>query len=855
MTKQKMRQSGFAVVAACTIGSMAGTSVLAQQPAGGGMLRLDATAPIPPAGPADYQGGTSVAPDGSTLGVTDRYLTRNGKPWLPVMGELHYSRVPESQWEDAILQMKSAGVDIISTYVIWIHHEEVKDQWEWSGNKDLRHFAELCQKHGMLLYPRLGPWAHGEVRNGGLPDWVMAAGPIRQEDPTFMAETKTLYDQAGEQLRGMLWKDGGPVIGVQIENEYAMRGPGKGEQYILALKKMAVAAGFDVPLYTVTGWDNAVVPKHKFLPVYGGYPDAPWGASRTALPPQEVYAFRFGSRVSGSMGMIGAAGGGAAEMAATTPAAQDAPQVPFLTAEIGGGMQDTYHRRLIMSADDIAAMMPVMLGSGVNLYGSYMFHGGENPQGKLTTLEESQATHYPTDVPVKNYDFQAPISEYGLERPSLRLLKDWDYFLNDFGSMLAPMPAFRPKVVPHGPTDLSVLRWSVRTDGHAGFLFANNYVRGTPMPARPHTQFSIALPGGRTVRLPETPIDIPSGAYFAWPFALDLGGVELRYGTAQLMTRVAGPEGETFAFSCIRDVRCELALEGESLNVQAPADIHVEHRAGATVLTRTLTPAGGSGTPRYSAVAVHTSAGTIVHLLLLAPEQAADTWKAAGGLIETSADLFADGSTTTLRQLGDPTFHFTLYPAPVSPPQAVAAVKPTGGESFVAQLRPIAASVIAQPGKPAGMAPPIALGPPLSWRPVGVAQAPDDATWSADAARWSLAIKPTQIPSAAGSTGVRNLFLRVGYAGDQARLLSDGKLLDDDFFNGEQWLVGLDRYTVSDRIPPLELELLPMRSDAPVYLPPAGRAQIAASGQTVKLDGITLIPQYQLQLTGPAAKP
>jgi hypothetical protein len=842
---QRQRLAALAALSGFTVGSMAfGVSAAALAQAADTALRLDATAPTPPVGPADYEGGSNRAPDGSTVGVTDRYLTMNGKPWLPVMGEMHFTRVPESEWEPDILRMKAAGVNIISTYLIWIHHEEVEGQWDWSGNKNLRHFAELCQKHGMLLYPRLGPWAHGEARNGGLPDWVVAAGPVRQLDPTFMAETRTLYDQAGEQLRGLLWKDGGPVIGVQVENEYAARGAGEGAAYLLALKKMAIASGFDVPLYTLTGWDNAVIPPHAFIPVYGGYPDAPWGSSRTALPPQDVYAFHFRNRAAGSMGMIGAAAGG--EAAANS---NSGPAYPFLTAEIGGGMQDTYHRRLIVTADDIAAIMPVMLGSGVNLYGSYMFVGGQNPDGKLTTLEESQATHYPTDVPVKSYDFQAPIGEYGLERPSLRLLKNWDYFLNDFGSLLAPMPVFAPAVVPSGPTDLSVLRWSVRTDGHAGFLFASNYVRGGVMPARPHTRFSVMLPGGQTLLLPAKPVDIPTGAYFAWPFGLNLDGVPLRYGTAQLMARLADAEGTSFVFSCVRGVRCEVALEGEGLTVQAPHGFQIERIPGATLVTRepgvrSGSSAGGFGEP----VAVRTSGGASVRLLLLSPEVAEDSWKVTLGgetrLIETPADVFADSVRATMRQLGEPGFHFALYPAPRSLPVAEVAVHAEGEGRFTATLPSVRTSVAATLVKRAGTAPPVGLGPALSWRPVGVAQAPSDATWTAAAARWSLNVNPPQL-----SAGVSNLFLRIAYVGDSARLERSGRLLDDDFFNGEPWLVGLGRYAAKNRLPPLQLEILPIRSDAPVYLPPAGADQLAGKEQTVKLNGLTITPQYQLQLS------
>jgi beta-galactosidase len=817
-------------------------------------LHLDATASPPPSGTADYHGGSSRAPDGSTIGVTARYLTMNGKPWLPVMGELHYSRVPEAEWEERILQMKSAGVNIISTYVIWIHHEEVEGQWDWSGQRDLRHFAELCQKHGMLLYPRLGPWAHAEARNGGLPDWVMAGGPIRQEDPKFMAESKTLYDQAGKQLQGLLWKDGGPVIGVQIENEYAMRGPRQGEEYILALKKMAIASGFDVPMYTVTGWDNAVLPLHEFLPVYGGYPDAPWGSSRGVLPPQEVYAFRFGSRVSGNMGMIGAAGGGAREMAAKTPATQTAA-VPFMTAEIGGGMQDTYHRRLIVSADDIASMMPVMLGSGVNLYGSYMFVGGQNPDGKLTTLEESQATHYPTDVPVKSYDFEAPISEYGLERPSLRLLKNWNYFLNDFGSLLAPMPAYKPEIVPQGPEDLGPVRWSVRTDGKAGFLFANNYVRGTAMPPRPQVQFDVSLPGGQELKLPSMPVDLPTGAYFAWPFGLDLGGVPLRYGTAQLMARVPGANGESFVFACVHEVRCELALEGQDLAVEAEPGISVERRGGVTMLTRKSDlPSADAATKGTPFATIKSKDGATVRLLLCSPQEADGTWKIAGGLLQTSADVYTDRSRSTLRQLGDPVFRFTLYPPGTPAPHAAVPVSPGREGGFIARVPAVTPEVRVEPKKPAGAAPAVALGGPLPWRPIGVAQAPADAAWDAAAARWSLRIKLEQMPKSDTAAGAANLFLCIPYVGDEARLATGKTLLDDDFFNGEPWLIGLDRYTHAGALPPLELQVLPMRSDSPVYLPAEGRAHIANTGQTAEPGSVTIVPQYQLQLDGQAER-
>ena len=408
------------------------------------VFEVPSTTPAPV--PVPTRLGTSRAPDGSTLGVNSEYLTRDGKPWIPVMGEFHFSRYPEAYWEEEILKMKASGVQVVATYIFWIHHEEVEGQFDWSGQRNLRKFAQLCAKHGMLLYPRIGPWAHGEARNGGLPDWVMRKGPVRGNDPVYLAEVREYYAQIGLQLQGLLWKDGGPVIGIQIENEYTLKGPGQGQEHLAVLKQMAIESGLDVPLYTVTGWDGATVSEELFLPVYGGYPDAPWGESAEVLPPSEVYAFRFMSRVASDMGgkdgPVVASGG------------HDSPvrrSVPFLTAEVGGGIEDTYHRRPVLAEDDVPAMIPVMLGSGVNLLGYYMYQGGENPDGKLTTLEESQRSEYPNDLPVKSYDFQAPIGEFGEMTPHLRKLKMVHYFLDDFGAELAPAAVVEPDLRPAGP--------------------------------------------------------------------------------------------------------------------------------------------------------------------------------------------------------------------------------------------------------------------------------------------------------------------------------------------------------------------------------------------------------------------
>jgi hypothetical protein len=787
--------------------------------------------------PAEYHGGTATNPSGRTIGVNSRYLWLDGKPWLPVMGEFHYSRVPESEWETELLKMKAAGVQIVSTYIFWIHQEEVHGQFDWTGQRDLRHFVQLCAKDGLYVYPRLGPWAHGEVRNGGFPDWLLKLGSTRRDTPAFMAQVALYYSQIADQLRGLLWKDGGPIIGVQIENEYAARGPSEGADYLLALKRLAIAKGMDVPLYSLTGWDNAVLPPGEFLPVYGGYPDAPWDGSIRSLPPQEVYAFRFHSRVTGDMGMMG----GKDSAIGNRPA----PVTPFITAEMGGGVQDTYHRRPVISADDIAAMMPVMLGSGVNLYGTYMFQGGVNPVGKLSTLQESQSTGYPTDVPVKSYDFQAPLSSFGLERHSLRKMKVFNYFLQDFGSALAPMAPIAPAIQPKDPGDLSVPRLAIRGDRESGFLFFNNYTRNTRMPARPNLQFRIRLQNSELL-FPQTPVSVPSGAYGIWPFGLDMGGIKLRYATAQLMSRLISPKAAIYVFVQTPGVPADFAFDHGSYLTILPHGSAQQKLRDNVLFLKNLEP------NLASPIVIRQHDGRSIQLVLLTPQQAEDAWKinitGQDRLLFTTADFFANESHITLRSLGEPTFRFALFPGLESDHalSADAAIRKSvigdDLQEYTTDLPPATPTLLVTQTRTAGTVPPVEVGPPLSWRPHGVATAPTEAVFQSAAAQWKLRMDWPRQPY------VSDLFLLIDYQGDVARLSSGDTLLDDNFYNGTTWQVGLGRYRTDGALPPLILSIFPLRSDAPIFLEPSVRSALPHRPQVEIVKSITLVPQYQLSL-------
>ncbi len=786
-------------------------------------IYIDASA-IPGAPePLPFEAG-GRSPDGQTLGINSRYLTLDGKPWFPVMGEFHYSRYPAEEWEDELLKMKAGGIHIVSTYIFWIHHEEVEGQFDWSGQRDLRRFVELAAKNGLYVWVRVGPWDHGEVRNGGLPDWLPAKTKVRQNDPAYLRYVARFYGEIGRQLKGLYWKDGGPIVGVQIENEYHSHGPGKGEEHILTLRRMAREAGIDAPFYTVTGWDNADVPSRDVVPVFGGYPDGFWYRQLAELAPSPHYFFT-PIRCEENVGM---------DLKSKHPEidARFAGR-PFLTAEMAGGMELAYHRRPVMSACDIAAVDNAKLGSGVTLYGYYMFHGGTNPEGKLTTLQESQATGYPNDVPVKSYDFQAPLGEFGQMRDSFRDLKTFHLFLNDFGADLAPMtasfPVEQPKSRPTSRDDTVTPRVAMRGNGERGFLFIENYQKGAALPERKGFQARIKLAGGE-LSLPRQPLDIPSGAYTFWPVNMPIGAATLAYATAQPVSRL--PDQHLYVFFAWPGIAPQFAF-GETLGVTIEAPGGRIRREGGMVYV--------DGVVACAAVAIHVSGGNrqSSDIVVLSRERARNLWKApvAGTerLVISDADVWFSQDRMDLRSNDRSRLSFAIFPGLT---RGVDGFRPAGRDGIferyteAPELAPLNTAVqvnttVRQLAK--------AGATPLPRMGKEVAMAPVDADFSR-AARWSIQVDA----SAANRT-----ILRIAYEGDVARLYAGGRLLTDDFYHGAPLELGLWRVPQDALKHGLELQVLGLRKDAPIYLPPSARPAYSANGVVLRLKAVEAVPEYR----------
>ena len=474
----------------------------------------------------------------------DRHsLLIDGRRVCPVMGEVHYSRIPAKEWTHELRKMREGGVTMVATYVFWNHVEEQEGIFNWSGQRSLRRFLEVCQQEQLPVVLRIGPFCHGEVRNGGLPDWLWMKGcKLRSTDPQFLGFVERLYRQIFTQVQGLQWKDGGPVIAAQFDNEY--RGSG---DYLMALKKLALDIGFDLPFYTRTGWPelSKPVPFGEMLPLYGDYADGFWDKQTDECVGNYYKAFNFkGFRSSTAIGtdLLG----GQKEL--TT---KGDGLYPYFTCELGGGMATAYHRRPYIYADDCYALAVVKLGSGSNLLGYYMYHGGTNPESTTgITLNETQRTPGTAnnDLPQLTYDFQCPLGEFGQTYPQYYRLRPLHLFLQDYGEVLAPMEAQFPAMAIHAASaggsvpkgDDSFLRWAVRTNvgsseterdvsEASAFIFINNYERLQQLSAKKQ----VVLEAGG-VKLP--PLTIPAGCIAVLPVNID----GIRYATAQLVARRDG---------------------------------------------------------------------------------------------------------------------------------------------------------------------------------------------------------------------------------------------------------------------------------------------------------------------------
>ena len=514
--------------------------------------------------------------------VSNRCLLKDGKPWLPAMGECHFSRVPEEDWDKTLKLMKDGGISIVSTYLFWIHHEEIKGEFSFDGRCNLNKFIKKCDEYGLYVFLRPGPWVHGECRNGGFPDWLVeeckeACKDSDREWGGFEVGMRCLAEPYMSYVKSYLQKviyevkDNSNIIGIQIENELR-----KFPDYLSELKKIVIEAGINVPIYTATGWGKVVL-NDDLIPTFGMYPDAGWSASMEDNISNNAYVFSEGafSEVD-----IGTDIMDNTDVKKSVYAENNPYDMPYLTCEVGGGIQSTYHRRPLLLPEDMSAISLCTLGSGAAMLGIFMYKGGYNPVGKTTYMQESKVSGYPNDYPVISYDFQAPVGEACQVSRHYFLLKEIFEFCNNFGEMLAPMPALLPEnMTRFEPEDKASVRCSVRSDGKSGFLFVNNHNRIQQLCKKDDVCFNITT----AENVVEIPIKaVLPGVYFVMPFNFEYGQLKAKYITA-MPNKKNGNILEFIKIEGIEPVLCKENGEVISLDKRQTID-------GIDIVIREKTP-------------------------------------------------------------------------------------------------------------------------------------------------------------------------------------------------------------------------------------------------------------------------
>ncbi|MDV7187999.1 beta-galactosidase [Lutibacter sp. TH_r2] len=582
---------------------------------------------------------SAVSPNGHKITVNSQYLTYNDKPWIPSYGEFHYQRYPAEQWEDALLKMKAQGFDGVSAYVLWILHEEIEGEWNFSGSNDLRRFIKLCQKHGLKFYARIGPWVNGECRNGGHPDWLVKrlgnpknpfgnsgrGGKLRTMDPEYLASVDKLFQKLAEQMEGLYWKDGGPIYAIQLDNEFSHH-VSKGSPALMDWEKeTALKYGMEVPLYSVTGWADAPYTQDNTIPSYGSYADYFWIPADAKHVPE---AFSF-SIYRASNDVNTELSDGAKE---TEGVQISYDSNPYLTCETGIGMDMAYHRRTNLDNLDNGALSLVELGSGANGIGYFMNVGGNNPKGKLTYMNrdiESGAN----DNGVISRDFQAAIGEFGQVRKSFHEYPVQLNFIRDFGQYLAPCKTFVPSELDElkgfklGMTER--LQRAIRTDGKKGFIFVNNHVKLDTAYQFNNIQFEIKLKN-ETLTIPEKAITIPVDSYFYWPFNLTLQETTIKYATAQPILSLK--ESNTYVFFQNEGIDAEFVLENSIDAIVKSENVEVSKLKGFTKISITK-----AGLNCY--FDIKQKNGKIVRFIVLSQKQAKQMYKNEDKLYLSNAEV------------------------------------------------------------------------------------------------------------------------------------------------------------------------------------------------------------------------
>uniref|UniRef100_A0A667Y274 Beta-galactosidase n=1 Tax=Myripristis murdjan TaxID=586833 RepID=A0A667Y274_9TELE len=314
------------------------------------------------------------APGSFSVDYKNDCFRKDGEAFRYISGSIHYSRIPRVYWKDRLLKMYMAGLNAIQTYIPWNYHEPSPDQYNFSGDRDVKHFLQLAQDIGLLVILRPGPYICAEWDMGGLPAWLLSKKDIvlRSSDPDYIAAVDKWMGKILPMIKPFLYQNGGPIITVQVENEYGSYFACD-YNYMRHLTKLFQShLGNDVVLFTT---DGAGLNYLKCGSIQGLYATVDFGP-------------------------------GANVTAAFAAQRHAEPHGPLVNSEFYAGWLDNWGRAhtTVPSAIVTKALNEILsLGANVNLY---MFIGGTN-------FEYWNGANSPYAPQPTSYDYDAPLTEAG----------------------------------------------------------------------------------------------------------------------------------------------------------------------------------------------------------------------------------------------------------------------------------------------------------------------------------------------------------------------------------------------------------------------------------------------------------
>jgi beta-galactosidase len=311
-----------------------------------------------------------------------REFVLNGKPFRIMAGEIHFQRIPREYWADRLVKLRAAGLNTVCTYVFWNGLEPDPGQWDFSGTNDLAAFLRTAQRAGLWVVLRPGPYACAEWDFGGLPAWLLRTPDIkvRCSDPRYLAACEAYVRKIAGEIRDLQVHRGGPVLMLQVENEYGSYG--NDQEYLAALREMWEKAGIEVPFYTADG-------ATPYMLEAGTIPGAAIGLDPGTSDKNFAEAGKLGR------------------------------DVPVFCSELYPGWLTHWGEPWArVKTEDILSDLRWLLDNKKS-FNLYMFHGGTN-FGFWAGANFSDK--YEPDV--TSYDYDAPLNEMGQPTPKYFAIRD-----------------------------------------------------------------------------------------------------------------------------------------------------------------------------------------------------------------------------------------------------------------------------------------------------------------------------------------------------------------------------------------------------------------------------------------------